>query len=877
VLIIITFPILTAAEAPVSLPPGTKIGSYEIIGLLGAGGMGEVYRARDPHLGRDVAIKVLPPGFGGDPARVRRFEREARAAGSLNHPNLISVHEVGSHEGMPYLVMELLEGETLRARIGGRALPVRRAVEIGQALAQGLAAAHEKGILHRDLKPENIFLTRDGRVKILDFGLAKTHAPMAGTLPGNLTTDTLDPGHTETGVVLGTAGYMSPEQVRGEPLDGRSDLFALGMVLWEMLTGSAPFHRPTRLETLAAILREDPPALDPALGVPPALEHILQGCLAKDPAARFHSAHDLAFALAECASPRVPPRAGGRGRTALIGGLLGAAGLALATLLAWMVQWPPFRPAAPPRYTRLTYREGRIPSARFTPDGLGVLLSGDWERSGERAPYHLFSLKLNPLELVPAGLEDALVLAVSPNGEVALATGVRFNGMSGFYGTLGLARMGALAPKGIQPGVFSADLAADGRVALSRDTPKGVFQLECPPGTVRLEGPAELGDLRFSPDGHFLAFVQHTIRTDTLGRVAVLDLATGRAATLSRKFTSLTGLAWRDREIWFTGAVRGARKDLWAVTLAGRERLVLRSPADLTLMDLRPDGQVLLAREEVEGRMYLSTGDPAPPRDLTAGFYPIPLSLADNGSCFLYWDQTDNPTGAMELLLQPVPGGPPMRIGRSFSFAALAPDGSRVLTFPEDPFHPVIMPIGTGEPRPLPTELVRGYSRFNRWTQDGKGLVVFGALPGGTPRTWLQDAETGALRPLGPEGTEEAWPAPNGRRLLARIRGHWALLETGAPEGPQTSVPGLDPLDRILGWTPDSRWLRISRRTSGAVLAYRFDPAKGRRELWKRFEMPDIRMNLGRANPTFLTPDGRLLLASNLTWNSTLFLVDGLR
>ena len=263
-----------------ALPLGTQLGSFEITAQIGAGGMGEVYRARDARLGREVAIKVLPEGFAESAERLARFEREARAAGSLNHPNIISVFEVGRHDGMPYLVMELLEGETLRSRIGGRPLPLRRAVEIGQALARGLAAAHEKGILHRDLKPENVFITRDGRVKVLDFGLAKAHAPAPGALPGSLTTDTLEPGldRTGTGIVLGTAGYMSPEQVRGEPLDGRSDLFALGMVLWEMLTGSAPFHRPTRLETLTAILREDPPALDPALGVPPALERILQGC-----------------------------------------------------------------------------------------------------------------------------------------------------------------------------------------------------------------------------------------------------------------------------------------------------------------------------------------------------------------------------------------------------------------------------------------------------------------------------------------------------------------------------------------------------------------------------------------------------------------------
>jgi len=328
----------------VSLPQGTQLGHYQLLARIGAGGMGEVYRAHDPKLNRDVAIKVLPPGFAEDGGRLRRFEQEARALAALNHPNIVTVYEVGTHEGMPYLVMELLIGETLRSRIDSAPMPVHRVVEVGLALAQALAAAHEKGILHRDLKPENLFLTRDGRVKILDFGLAKTHAPAAGALPGSLTTETSGPGqeHTEAGVILGTTGYMSPEQVRGEALDGRSDLFALGLVLWEMASGRGPFHRPTRLETLNAILREEPPPLDPALRIPPAVERILHHCLAKDPADRFHSAHDLAFDLqairgldseARPPSPAKPSRAGVRRLVLPLGIALGC--MMLGTVLSW--------------------------------------------------------------------------------------------------------------------------------------------------------------------------------------------------------------------------------------------------------------------------------------------------------------------------------------------------------------------------------------------------------------------------------------------------------------------------------------------------------------------------------------------------------------
>jgi len=238
-----------------ALTSGTKIGPYEILAPLGAGGMGEVYRARDARLGRDVAIKVLPEALARDIERLRRFETEARAVAALSHPNILSIHDIGTHEGAPYLVSECLEGQSLRQELSGGALPLRRAVEYGTEIAQGLAAAHDKGIIHRDLKPENIFVTRDGRVKILDFGLAKLAAPEATSGEGA----TLEAVPTSAGAVLGTVGYMSPEQVRGEPADARSDIFALGTILYEMLSGQRAFRRDTSAETMTAILKEEPP------------------------------------------------------------------------------------------------------------------------------------------------------------------------------------------------------------------------------------------------------------------------------------------------------------------------------------------------------------------------------------------------------------------------------------------------------------------------------------------------------------------------------------------------------------------------------------------------------------------------------------------
>jgi serine/threonine protein kinase len=280
----------------VPLTSGVHLGPYEIFSLLRKGGLGEVYRGRDPRLGRDVAIKVLPSNASSDPGRLHRFEQEARAAAALNHPNILAVYDVGVDDGAPYIVSELLEGETLRDRLAGGPAAVRTALDYAVQIAHGLAAAHEKDIVHRDLKPDNIFVTPDGRVKILDFGLAKlVDQESTGVVSSVLPTS---PPGTSPGLVLGTTGYMSPEQVRGAPVDHRTDVFALGVVLYEMLTGRRPFARETVPETMTAILRDDIPDIHSSTSqIPAPLEQVLRRCLDKDPSCRFQSTQDLAVAL----------------------------------------------------------------------------------------------------------------------------------------------------------------------------------------------------------------------------------------------------------------------------------------------------------------------------------------------------------------------------------------------------------------------------------------------------------------------------------------------------------------------------------------------------------------------------------------------------
>ena len=320
-----------------NLRPSTRLGPYEIIGLLGSGGMGEVYRSRDPRLGREVAIKILPAGFAADPDRLRRFELEARAAAALNHPHILTVYDVGTEGGTAFVVSELLEGKTLRDVLQQGALPVKKATAYAVQIARGLAAAHEKGIVHRDLKPENLFIGSDGRVRILDFGLAKlAEVPGSGDVSNLMTTT----GATAQGMIVGTVGYMAPEQIQGLPVDPRTDLFAFGCVLYEMLSGARAFSGRTGVDTLSAILNAEPPDLNAsAAGIPPGLGRIVRHCLEKDPAQRFHSAGDVAFALDELAAIdgmsglRQPGPARARLGRWPVAGLLAALALMAVTIL----------------------------------------------------------------------------------------------------------------------------------------------------------------------------------------------------------------------------------------------------------------------------------------------------------------------------------------------------------------------------------------------------------------------------------------------------------------------------------------------------------------------------------------------------------------
>ncbi len=396
---------------------GTKLDGYEILGLLGAGGMGEVYRARDPALKREVAIKVLPAFVSQDPDRLRRFEQEAQAAAVLNHPNILAVHQFGTFEGAPYLVSELLEGSMLRQLLQRGPIPIRKAIDYGIQIAHGLAAAHEKGIVHRDLKPENLFVTKDGHLKILDFGLAK----LMQRQPDSAEAAPTQTKGTDPGMVMGTVGYMAPEQVRGKPADHRADIFAFGAILYEVLSGKRAFQRSTSAETMTAILNDDPPAISQIVQTtPPGLQRVVHHCLEKNPEQRFHSASDLAFALEALsdsgASTIAATTQGSRSRWVWAA----AAGAAVA-LAALLIAWWRTPPAVPvvESVTQLT-DDGESKHGPLVSDGTRMYFNEGQPKNWKIAQV---SVTGGPTALIETTFADPNIAALAHDGSALLAYG----------------------------------------------------------------------------------------------------------------------------------------------------------------------------------------------------------------------------------------------------------------------------------------------------------------------------------------------------------------------------------------------------------------------------------------------------------------------
>jgi serine/threonine protein kinase/Tol biopolymer transport system component len=819
-----------------TLSSGARLGPYEILAPLGAGGMGEVYRARDPRLGREVAIKVLPASFSQDADRLRRFEQEARAAGVLNHPNITAVYDIGTHEGAPYVVSELLEGETLRARIAGGALPQRKAIEFAVQIAHGLAAAHEKGIVHRDLKPENLFVTKDGRVKILDFGLAKlVHPEERGPLT-ELPTATAG---TEPGIVLGTIGYMSPEQVRGQAADVRSDIFSFGAILYEMLSGSRAFSGASAADTMSAILMKEPPDLSVTnQAISPALERIVRHCLEKNPEERFHSAHDVAFDLETLSGVSTPSgRATALPRAEQTPRVLRATGSAVAAAAIAAGAFLLGRNTGsnkPPSFKQLTFRRGQITSARFAPDSQTFLYSAAWEGG----PVQLFSGRLGTPESVNLPVPSATLLGVSSSGEIALQMAPRFVRGFTWAGTLARAPLAGGAPRDVLEAAQWADWAPDGKTfAVVRDS-GGKNRLEFPIGKALYVTAGFASHPRVSPSGDLVAFLDHPQQGDDAGSVAVVDL-TGKAKTLAKGFTTASGLAWSPRgdEVWFTATRTGGSRALYAVSLSGRERLLARVTGSLTLRDVARDGRVLFTHDSARLGIFAQPPGESKERDLSWFDWSVLRDLSADRKTILFDESAEGGGPSYSIYVRKVDGSPAVRLGEGAAMA-LSPDGKWAISIPHgSPAQLVLLPTGSGESRRITNDPIDHVSA--KFLPDGRRIVFAGVEPGRGLRIYVQAVEGGKARAITPEGVESHPYAASadGTRLALLQDGRTKIypVEGGAGETPLGVEAGESPVC----WSPDGRSLYVRTPNPPPIRIFRVNLATGARELWKEIGPSD--------------------------------------
>jgi eukaryotic-like serine/threonine-protein kinase len=837
----------------VALAAGARLGPYEIVSALGAGGMGEVYRAKDPRLGRDVAMKILPAAFSADPDRLRRFEQEARSAAALNHPNILTVHEIGTHAGQPYIVSELLEGQTLRDAFGHGGLPVKKVIEYAIQICHGLAAAHEKSIVHRDLKPENVFVTKDGRIKILDFGVAKlTDVAVLGAGATMMATR----AETSPGLVIGTISYMSPEQVRGQTVDHRSDIFSFGSILYEALSGVRAFTGDTAADTLSAILGTDPPKLTIGRGsISSGLERIVRRCLEKLPGQRFQSATDVAFALetvtntTEWAAPTAP--AADRGvrwaapfvltATAIVAALIGAAAM------WWTVR--PDTPAQSDRVSlvelaRLTHDAGFSDSPSWSPDG--TLFAYSSNRSGNFEIY---------VRRVEGGQEinvtndpaDDVQPAFSPDGTAIAFVSTRSSRTS-------LIKTGfAFGPTGLNSRTYGGDIwvtpALGGRAR--RVAEDGNFPVWRPDGrTIAyvsgteshraiLERPTEGGEskpllsssastweimrLRYSPDGRWLTF-----------------------ENIDRKVLVLPGVGGTPQEL-----LRG-RSHTWDPT--GQR---------VYYMNDGPAGGSRLFSADIQGHSGNVSATPSPVALVTGLLQD--LAVSSDGRRVLA-SEIQESLNLARLPLAPGgggPAGPEEELSTSGQvrdgFPSVSPDGRRILLassrLGEETLWTVNLESRGWERIQMPQKECGTFQ--GSWTPDGRHVAATCYLPDGTFSVWLITLDGSATkelvsrkRALSP-GTNACEFSPDGRSLLySYVKDGFNqlfVLDVATSRERQLTTSRSDKYDGR--WSPDGQWIVFPSNAGGSLQAWKL-PAQGgeERKLTSGHE---------RMRHLFYSPDGR--------------------
>ena len=750
-----------------TLAPGTRIGPYEIVGPLGAGGMGEVYRARDTRLSRDVAIKILPADLVHDPERRARFEREAQAVSALNHPNIVTLYESGTSDVGPYLVLERVEGESLRSVLDAGPGPIKRLLDLGSQIAAGLAKAHAAGIVHRDLKPDNVMVTADGFAKILDFGLARLTLPDDGL--GAAADTATFVKETESGLILGTLGYLSPEQAAGKPADFRADQFAFGALLYEMATGVRPFKRATLAESLTATIREEPePVRSKRADLPAPLAWLIERCLAKSPDDRYASTKDLARDLAELRDRLSEISKGPMVDTS------GARPIARSPVLRWTAALAAIaavvagtfvvaRRTAPqviPSYQQLTFRREAVTGARFSPGGRRVYYSAEYGDGLSK----VYQTQLDSPVSTLVGIPNGVLLGVSSKGVLALLETDRRDTYNAF-GTLATVPAIGGSPHEIAADIRLAEWMADGERLIVIDA-KGKCQIY----NAKVMADCQGGSfLRASPKNDEVAYAGQLA-----GENAVVIQAPDGKQVAALPMHFIYGLAWTPdgQEVWFTGSETGSPNDrvLYALSRDGRHRLITRVPGAMTIYDIAQDGSALIST----GAGWFginASNDNGEERPLEIAGRTRLAGLSHDGKWALLDEQRETGRGAY---LASTDGIGLVPLNTKDVARGLTPDWKFMLVQPppDDAFRLTLLPTGAGEAREVPVPGFKGArpDALAQWSVDGSRMFVQ-MDRADAPNVWrvYVREENGSWRPVTPEGPSAKGFAvsPDGKKVAA--------------------------------------------------------------------------------------------------------------